>query len=221
MLLTETIKHSTSAIQKRRTVQENKKSAEDYSKALEQLTQASNALKTTLDCAAEMKSKGIVEHPLILQQMRDELVEHANNCGKGVFDGTLALDIVIAFKTKSDAVAGQIKIVWKDAATKYADGTKGYLSMIGGLTDDPKHARELADSISETVAGTLSIAAVKKLVADVAEAKRIADAFSLNPEIEAFLKKVSFQQATVIDLTPKVLSWLKEKKLTRKLKVRF
>lgn len=221
MLLTETIKHSTSAIQKRRTVQENKKSAEDYSKALEQLTQASNALKTTLDCAVEMESKGIVEHPLILQQMRDELVEYANNCGKGVFDGTLALDIVIAFKTKSDAVAGQIKIVWKDAATKYADGTKGYLSMIGGLTDDPKHARELADSISETVAGTLSIAAVKKLVADVTEAKRIADAFSLNPEIEAFLKKVSFQQATVIDLTPNVLSWLKEKKLTRKLKVRF
>lgn len=221
MLLTETINRSTSTIQNRRTVQENKKSAEDYSKALVQLAQASNALKITLDCAIEMKSKGIVSHPLMLQQIRDELIEYADNCGKGVFDGTLALDMVVAFKAKGDAVAEQMKIIWKDAAIQYAEGTKGYLSMIGGLTDDPKHARELADSISETVAGTLSNAAIKKLVADVAEAKRIADAFSLNPEIEAFLKKVSSQQATVTDLTPNVLAWLKEKKLTSKLKVRF
>lgn len=221
MLLTETIKSSTSAIQKRRTVQGNKKSAEDYSKALVQLAQASDTLKTTLDCAVEMKSKGIVEHPLMMQQMREELVEYADNCGRGVFEGTLTLDMVTAFKAKGDTVAEQMKIIWKDAATKYAEGTKGYLSMIGGLTDDPKHARELADSISKTVDGTLSIVAVKKLVADVAEAKRITDAFSLNPEIEAFLKKVSSQQATVIDLTPNVLAWLKEKKLTSKLKVRF
>ena len=43
----------------------------------------------------------------------------------------------------------------------------------------------------------------------------------LNPEIEAFLQKVSSQQATIVDLTPNVLTWLKEKKLTSKLKVRF
>lgn len=221
MLLTETIKCSTSTIQERRTAQENKRSAEDYSKALVQLAQSVNSLKTTLDCAAEMKSQGIVEHPLMPQQMRDELVEYVDNCGKGVYKRTLALDMVMAFKTKGDAVAGHMKIVWKDAATQYAEGTKGYLSMIGGLTDDPKHARELADSISETVAGPLSISAVKRLVADVTEAKRIADSFSLNPEIEAFLKKVSSQQATVIDLTPNVLAWLKEKKLTGKLKVKF
>ena len=40
-------------------------------------------------------------------------------------------------------------------------------------------------------------------------------------EIERFLKKVSAQQATVIDLTPNVLAWLKEKNLTGKLRVRF
>ena len=129
--------------------------------------------------------------------------------------------MVIAFKAKGDAVAEQIKIVWKDAATKYAEGTKGYLSMIGGLTDNPKQAKELADSISKTVNGALSVTSIKKLVADVDEAKRITHGFSLNPEIEAFLQKVSSQQATIVDLTPNVLTWLKEKKLTSKLKVRF
>lgn len=221
MLLTETIKSTTSAIQKRRTVQENKKSTEDYSKALRQLAQANDTLKTTLDCAVMMESAGIVEHPLMMRPVRDELVEYAGNCGKGIYEGKLTLDMVIAFKAKGDAVAEQIKIVWKDAATKYAEGTKGYLSMIGGLTDNPKQAKELADSISKTVNGALSVTSIKKLVADVDEAKRITDGFSLNPEIEAFLQKVSSQQATIVDLTPNVLTWLKEKKLTSKLKVRF
>lgn len=221
MLLTETIKNSTSAIQKRRIVQERKKSAEDYAKALARLAQVSDALKVTLDCATEMKTNDIVEQPLMMQQTRDELIECANNCGKGVFDGTLTLDMVTVLKAKSDAVAVQINIVWKDAAAKYSEGTKGYLSMIGGLSDDPKHAKELADNITKTVDGALSISAIKKLVADVAEAQKITEAFSLNPEVEVFLKKVSSQQATVVDLTPNILTWLKEKKLTSKLKIRF
>ena len=79
----------------------------------------------------------------------------------------------------------------------------------------------MAERITKTVDGALTTSNVKQLVEDVAEAKKIADAFSLNPEIATFLKKVSSLQATVVDLTPNVLSWLKEKKLTSKLKIRF
>ena len=45
MLLTETIKNSTSAIQRRRTAQESKQSAEAYASALAQLNTASENLK--------------------------------------------------------------------------------------------------------------------------------------------------------------------------------
>ena len=93
--------------------------------------------------------------------------------------------------------------------------------MIGGLSNDPKRAKELADNIMKIVAGDPSIKAVKSLVTDVAEAKQITEEFSLNAEIESFLKKVSSQSATVFDLTPNVLAWLKEKNLTSKLKIRF
>lgn len=58
-------------------------------------------------------------------------------------------------------------------------------------------------------------------MSDVKEAKEITDSFSLNPVIEAFLKKVSAQQATVADLTPDVIKWLQDKQLLSKLKVRF
>lgn len=124
-------------------------------------------------------------------------------------------------QSKGDAIASSIKVVWKDAAANYAKGSTGYLSMIGSLTDNPKQAKDLVESISKTVDSDPSIKSIGKLVADVAEAKKITDSFSIGPKIESFLKKVSSQQATVADLTPDVTAWLKEKKLMGKLKVRF
>lgn len=221
MLLTETIKNSTSAIKKRRAVIESKLHAETYAKALKQLSQATESIKGALDCAAVMKESGIVSTPLMDEGIRDELLTCLNDCGNGVSEMNLTLDAVKLLKSKGDAFLSQVKIVWRDAAKKYSDGSKGYLSMIGGLCSDPKRARELAESITKTVAGDPSIKAAKSLVDDVSEAKKMADEFSLNPEIEAFLKKVSSLQATVLDLTPGILSWLQEKNLTSKLKIRF
>lgn len=221
MLLTDTIKNSTSAIKKRRAIIESKQHAEAYAKALAQLAQTTESIKGTLDCAAVMIESGIVDTPLMEEVTRSDLLTCINDCGNGVSEMKLTLESVRLLKSKEDAVTTQIKIVWRDASVKYSDGLKGYLSMIGGLSSNPKRAKELADSITKTVAGDPSIKAVKSLVADVAEAKEIIEEFSLNSEIEDFLKKVSSQRATVLDLTPNVFAWLKEKNLMGKLKIKF
>ena len=168
-----------------------------------------------------MKEKGIVSTSLMDEPTRNELLACIDDCGNGVSEMRLTLETVRLLKSKGDAVAAQIKIVWRDAAQKYSDGPKGYLSMIGGLSNDPKRAKDLTDSITQTVAGNPSIKAVNSLVSYVAEAKQITDQVSLNPEIEDFLKKVSSQRATVLDLTPNIMAWLKEKNLNQKLKIRF
>ena len=221
MLLIETIKNSTSAIKKRRATIESKQHAETYAKALTQLAQTTENLKETIDCATIMKDSGIVDTPLMDETTRSDLLTCINDCGNGVSEMKLSMEAVRLLKSKGDAVATQIKIIWRDASVKYSDGAKGYLSMIGGLSNDPKRAKELADNITKTVSGDPSIKAVKSLVADVAEAKKITEGFSLNPEIEDFLKKVSSQQATVLDLNSNILTWLKDKNLTSKLRIRF
>ena len=177
MLLTETIKNCTSAIKKRRVTIESKQHAETYAKALAQLAQATESIKGTLDCAAAMKETGIVSTPLMDEPTRSELLACIDDCGNGVSEMQLTLETVKLLKSKGDAFAAQIKIVWRDAAQKYSDGPKGYLSMIGGLSNDPKRAKELSDNIAKTVDGDPSIRTVKSLVADVAEAKQIAEKF--------------------------------------------
>lgn len=221
MRLTETIDNCTSAIKKRRATIESKHYAETYAKALAQLAQVAESMKETLDCAAAMKDNGIVSDPLMDESTRRDLMACIDDCGNGVSEMKLTMEAVRLLKAKGDAVSTQIKIIWRDASLKYSEGTKGYLSMIGGLSNDPKRAKELADNITKTIAGDPSIKSVKSLVSDVTKAKQITDEFSLNPEIENFLEKVSSHRATVFDLTPDILAWLKEKNLTNKLKIHF
>ncbi|MEE1282943.1 MAG: hypothetical protein UHK60_11970 [Acutalibacteraceae bacterium] len=221
MLLTETIKKTTTAIETRRATIENKQSAERYSKALSQLSKQYISIKNAVDCVKEIKDKKIVESSVFPKSIRDSLLSSVISCGSAIDNGTLTSDAVKVLQTKADIFDNHLKIIWKDAASKYSDGTKGYLSMISGFTDDPQKAKELSESITKTVNGTLSIKAINKLVDDVNKAKVITESFSLNQTIEIFLKKVSAQQATVTDLTPEVLQWLKDKKLLSKLKVSF
>lgn len=221
MLLTEIIKNSTSAIKKHRAAIESKQNAESYAKALGQLAQVTESIQETLDCATAMQENGIISAPLIDGTTRNDLLDCINDCGNGVSEMTLTMESVKLLKSKGDAVSTQTKIIWRDAAMKYSEGTKGYLSMIGGLSADPMRAKQLADSITKTVDGDPSIKSVKCLVLDVSAANQITEEFSLNSEIEDFLKKVSTQNATVFDLTSNVLVWLKEKNLTNKLKIRF
>lgn len=224
MLLTETIQKSTTAIKLRRNTTDNKAKAESYFKALTQLDQTAKSIENTLQCAIELKAKGIVDEPVIAEEVKTDLLSCIDSCGNGVSPDSeeqLSLATVKLLQSKGDAIAASIKVVWKDAASNYAKGSTGYLSMIGSLTDNPKQAKELVDGINKTTEGDPSIKAISKLVTDVAAAKKITDSFSISPKIESFLKKVSSQQATVADLTPDVTAWLKEKKLMGKLKVKF
>ena len=221
MLLTETIKKSTSAIKKRRASNESTQHAEAYAKALAQLALATEGINESLACAAAMKDNGIVDTPLMAEEARNDLLACISDCGNGVQEITHTMDGVRLLKSKGDAVAAQIKIAWKESSGKYSEGTKGYLSMIGDLSDNPTRSKELADNIGKLVSSDPTIKGIKQLVSDVTEAKKIVEAFSLNPEIERFLQKVSAKKATIVDLSPNVLTWLEEKNLTNKLHIRF
>lgn len=221
MLLTKTINNSIIAVKQHRAAIENKQQADNYSNALNQLSQTIKTMKGTLDCAAAMKESGIVSTTLMDEATRSDLLACIYDCGNGVSEMRLTLETVKLLKSRSEAYAAQVKRAWQESSAKYSAGPKGYLSMIGGLSSNPNRARELTASIERTISGDPSIRAVESLVSYVSEAKQITDAFSLNPEIESFLRAVSSFQATVDDLTPGILTWLHEKQLTNKLKIRF
>ena len=221
MLLTDTIRKSTAAIERQRSMREDKEAADNYAKALKQLSQVINTLQSTVDYVTQMQSSGIVMHPILTQKTRDELNELINNCGMSIYEYNLTTDLVTAFKTKVESFSSEVTITWKNAALHYSEGPKGYLSMIGGLTDNPSYAQNLSKEIDKAVNNTPSSTTIRKLVSAVGEANKISDSFALSPDIESFLKKVASQQATVSDLSPDIIRWLEKKNLKDKLKVKF
>ena len=186
MLLTETIKRSTSAIQMRRTAQENQQSAANYMRALGQLAQASDDLKTALSCATEMKANGLVDQPLLTRQMCDSLTDSVNDCGKGIYDGKLTGDMVKVLKTRGESFINQMQNRWREAAVQYSEGVRGYLSLIGELSDDPARAKKLTESMETAVNSPVTPKEIHSLMADVAEAKRIIDAYPCVVERKEF-----------------------------------
>ena len=221
MLLTQTIKNSTDAIEKQRNARNDKRTAEALSRALDLLIEAGVELQKTLSYAAAMQNNGLTSEPVYSEEAHDSLLECINTCGQGVVDRELTIDQVKALGIQNQAAKRQLKTVWKSAAAVYTEGVRGYLQMIGSLTADPVQAKKLADRLAQAAEGEPSVTAVNELISDVEEANAITESFSINTEIEVFLRKVSNRQATVHDLTPEILGWLQEKRLTSRLMVRF
>lgn len=128
---------------------------------------------------------------------------------------------VNAISANLKTAQAELAAAWSRDAVTFADGAKGYLTIICGLTDDPKSVRELAKSIGDIMVSPVSRKQINALVSKVDEANKITSNFPLKPEIEVFLKKVSAQRASIADLTPNILEWLREHKLREKFKVNF
>lgn len=221
MLLTNSISNCINALNAKRNAQQDKQAAQKYAAALNALSQASGDLRSLCDVVSKIKDAGIVDQPVWDEGTRDQLLDYVNSCGRGVYEGTLTPDIVNSLKEKTQAVRGAVQVRWTQEAGRYAGGTADYLSMIANLTSDHREANALAERITKNASESPTIKSINQLVTDVAAARAITDEFSLNPNIESFLRKVSKKQATVLDLTPEVLTWLKEKRLMDKLKIRF
>ena len=221
MLISETIRNCSSAIEKRKEAEANRDSAQAYVTALTGLAGVSQRVDKQLCCAEALKNAGIVADNPISQEIRDGFINCVNACGKAIHESSLDKATVQALSVRCDAFAKDLASIWNKDGARYAEGTKGYLAMIGYLTDDPKASKGLVDSINATLSATVSEKSINKLVADVTEAKKIIAGFSLNPSVEGFLKKVSSGSATVADLTPKVSEWLSEHRLMGRLKIRF
>ena len=221
MLLSETITTCINAINEKRAAQDRKKSIEEFSTALANLNTVCSQLGTVTKCMKELKKLGIISTPVMASTTRDDLLSSVYDCGSGIEDGSLSKDTVKIFTSHVNTAKAELNNAWESNAGIYSDGSRGYISMIAGLTDDPKKTRELEQTIQKIASGAISLKQINDLISSVAAANEIKACFSLEPQIQIFLQKVSSEQATVADLTPAVQEWLKEKNLMDKLKICF
>ena len=220
-MLTDTISSCVSAIQSKKAAADRKKSLDEYQAALQKLNVTCTTIDNIQNCVSALKTSGICTAAIFNNTTRSEILEAISSCGQGLAEGSLGNDSVASLQSAVKAAGTEINALWQRVAPSYSEGTAGYLAMIAGLTDNPKEAKELSEKIISTGALNISVKNINALSEDVRKAKHITDNFSLKPNIEAFLKKVSSGKASVEDLSPEVQDWLNAKGLKKKLKISF
>lgn len=220
-MITDSIQSCISAVNQKQDALRSKQSFEEYQKTLALLSVECQNLERSLDTIDSIEKNKISDSPLLDNGTKMELLEAINDCGIALENGQLGKEGVQVFGSRTKQLQRDLTTTWKECATRYADSVTGYLGIVQGLTDRPKEVADLRDQIIKLASSDPTVIATKRLAADVAQANGIISQFSLKPEIEVFLKKVSSKTATVKDVTPEVLSWLENQKLVDKLRVSF
>lgn len=220
-MITDSIQSCISAVKQKPDALRTKQSFEEYQKTLASLSTECQNLEHSLDTIDSIEKNKISASPLLDNGTKEELLEAINDCGIALENGQLSKESVQVFGSRTKQLQRDLTAAWKVCATHFADSVTGYLGIVQGLTDKPKEVADLREQIIKLASSDPTVMATKRFAANVAQANGIISQFSLKPELEVFLKKVSSKTATVKDVTPEVLSWLESQKLIDKLRVSF
>lgn len=201
----------------------NKQATKNFKDQIIALNGYTTQLEPLLNLIQALKDKNLTTD-VITPSIKDSLQTAVDNCGEKVNDHTLDASTVLALKNAIELCKTTVATVWKDIADRKCSAVIDSLTSLKSLLNDKKEAEEILEALNKakiTMPG--SAKAVDTFIANVNRGKKIVDSlhFESDEEVKGFIEKVRTQKATVGDLSPHILEWLKDNKLSGKVKLRF
>lgn len=199
----------------------NKQAAKAFKDQVIALSQCTSQLEQLLNLIKAMQEKKF-SSKVFTVEIKDSLQDAVDTCGRKTNDHTLGVSAVMALKNAIELCRKNVDITWKEAANDLSNGVENSLASLKGLLQNKKEAEELLEALQKAkVSIPGSSKAIDTFWENVKRGKDLIDGLHLDEEAEKFIVKVRTQQATVADLSPHIMDWLKENHLTRQIKVRF
>lgn len=199
----------------------NKQAAKAFKDQVIALSQCTSQLEQLLNLIKAMQEKKI-SSKVFTVEIKDSLQNAVDTCGQKTSDHTLDVSAVTALKNSIELCRKNVDITWKEAANDLSNGVENSLSSLKGLMQNKQEAEDLLEALEKAkVSIPGSVKAIDAFLDNVKKGKGMIDGLHLDEEAEKFIVKVRSQQATVADLTPHIMGWLKENNLTGQIKVRF
>lgn len=201
----------------------NKQAAENFKSQVMSLNGHITQLEQLLNLIQAFEEKGFGEK-IISKDIKDSLLRAVDSCGEKVYDHSLDVNTVTAFKNAIQLCRNALGNAWKGIADEQCGSVIESLASLKGLLSNKKEVDELLAYLTNAKLNMpTSARALDVFSANVEKGKKIVDGldFTSNPQIKIFIEKVRWQKATVGDLTPPVLEWLNKNHLTDKIMLRF
>lgn len=199
----------------------NKQAAKAFKDQVIALSQCTLQLEQLLNLIKAMQEKKISSKAFTME-IKDSLQDAVDTCGQKTSDHTLDVSAVTALKNSIELCRKNVDITWKEAANDLSNGVEDSLASLKGMLQNKQEAEKLLEALEKAkVSLPGSAKVIDTFLDNVKRGKGLIDGLHLDEEAERFIAKVRTQQATVADLSPHIMDWLKENHLTGQIKVRF
>lgn len=220
-MILDTLKATNSVMLDSIQVTNNKQAAKTFKEQVIALGACTPTLEQLLNVIIALKDKQIAPG-ILTAELKDTLQTTVDNCGEKTNDHTLDATTVQALKNAIDLCKTATEGAWKDAADKQCSTVMDSLTSLKSLLPDKKEVDDLLEALGNVkIKIPTSAKSIDEFLGKVARGKEIVDGLHLDDEVEKFINKVKLQKATVNDLTPHILAWLKANDLMNTMKVRF
>lgn len=201
--------------------EKNKHAAENFKKQVLSLNQLTDMLTPLLEVIKTIQSERLSKQ-VFNSSIKDSLHNAIEACRKKINDHSLDEGTVSALDNSIQLCRTHTENVWKAAAKLLAEDVEKSISSLISILPDKERAlalqRDLATARNKIPGSPNDIADFK---ANVREGKAIVNSLHLDSEAESFIQKVTNNTATVSDLTPHIIDWLRQNNLNRQFKIRF
>lgn len=201
----------------------NKQAAENFNKQLATLSKYTLQLEYLLNMIIALAERNFISE-VLTENIRDSLQTAVDSCGEKTSNHTLDASAVMALKSAIELCQNAIENTWKEAADKSSTVIVETLISLKGLLNDKKEAENIIQYLNKAkLSMPVSIKDLDIFKLKVQKGKEIIEDlhFTSYPEVKVFIDKVRVQKATVGDLTPHIMEWLKENRLSDKIALRF
>jgi hypothetical protein len=220
-MIVDTINACISMIQKKDCAEKKRISEQQYERNLNSVKTTTEWIEKIFDIDEAITENKITTESCISVDLQTDLLESILSCGNAIRDYSLGKEQATIFDTQVKRANQALATHWQKWALDYSNGVSGYLSLLIGLTIDPRRSQELQNLVRLGCSTIPSHKEVDMFVKNVSEIQKIVDYFSLDDKIKDFLIKVRFKDATIEDLTPEVICWLEKNNLKKKLLINF
>ncbi len=222
-MILDKLQETNTVIQTALNYKDNAASIKEYESQLTNLKNVSTLLNNRLELVEELVKRKIAE-PFIPESTQKTIQEAICQCGEKTEELKLDAAAVAALKSASELVKTLTDTAWKNAADQRYSKAIDMLQISVFLLPSPKESKELAEALNDArTQPPASISGIDKIEEKLRRAEKLIDQLNVSddPEIVSFLEKVKERQATINDLSPKILDWLKNNHLSGRFKLSF
>lgn len=199
----------------------NKQATKTFKKEVMELEVITPQLEQLLNVIICLNDKELAKN-IFTRELKESLQITIDNCGEKANDRTLDAATVLALRNVYNFCKSAIDNAWREAAYSKSEDVVSSLDSLRNLLPDKKTADGILEEINRAKGHTTtSSKEIQTFLDNIKKGKQIIKESHFDEETEIFINRVKQQRATVADLTPHILQWIKENKLMGILKVRF